>query len=270
MPAMEIEGRTAVVTGATSGIGKATAKRLAADGARVGLMARTESDLAAVADSIRDEGGKASVFPVDLSGREAVEAVVEDVRADLGDPDVLVNSAGVGSWVAAWEADPGELEHNTAVTAFGAYNLARGFLPAMLERDSGHVVVVESPTAHSPIAGATPYQVARYALRGLCESLWMDLYSTGVGVTGVVPGKVNTEYFDRNENVEERFPATAGHLRVLEPEEVADAVVTGIRENRRRVYVPRMLRLTLFAGRLAPNRLDARTAKTGWQPTTGE
>lgn len=257
------------VTGASSGIGKATARRFGREGAHVALLARTEPDLEEVAASVREAGGDASVFPVDLSERGAVEAVAAAIEDDLGVPDVLVNSAGVGSWVAAWEAEPGAAEYNTAVTAFGAYNLVRQFVPGMLERNSGHVAIVESPAAHTPIPGATPYQVARYALRGLCESLWMDLYSTDVGVTGVVPGKVNTEYFDRNENVEERFPGTAEGLRVVEPEEVADALVTGVRKNKRRVYLPRRLRWTIVAGRIAPNQIDKRTAESGWQPTAG-
>lgn len=267
---MQFEGKVAVVTGASSGIGKATAKRIAGDGSHVVLLARTESDLESVADSIREDGGTASVVPVDLADRDAVEATAETIQTDIGHPDILVNSAGVGSWVAAWEAEPGAVEHNTAVTAFGAYNLARQFLPVMLDRNHGHIVSIESPTAHTPIPGATPYQVARYALRGLSESLWMDLYSTDIGVTGVVPGKVNTEYFDRNDNVEARFPGTADGLRTIEPEEVAEAVVTGIQNDKRRVYVPRKLRWTIFAGRLAPNTVDARTAKTSWQPTVDE
>ena len=267
---MEINNTLVVVTGASSGIGKATAKHFAAEGAHVALLARTESDLEDVAKSIRDSGGRATVFPVDLSDREAVERVAAEIQTELGDPTILVNSAGVGSWVAAWEADPGEVEHNTAVTAFGAYNLVRQFLPAMLEQNHGHIVFIESPTAHTPISGATPYQVARYALRGLSESLWMDLYSTGIGVTGVVPGKVNTEYFERNENVETRFPGTAEGLRVLEPGDVADAVLTGVRKNKRRVYLPRKLRFIIFAGRVAPNRVEGRTARSGWQPTLGE
>lgn len=267
---MEIDTAVAVVTGASSGIGKATAKRLAATGARVALLARTETDLEAVADSIREADGMASAFPVDLSDREAVESTADRVRAELGDPDILVNSAGVGSWVAPWEADPGEAEYATAVTVFGAFNLARQFLPAMLDRDRGHVVTIESPTAHAPIPGATTYQVARYALRGLSESLWVDLYSTDIGVTSVIPGRVRTEYFDRNENVDERFPEAADSLRELDPDEVADAVVTGIRTDTRRVYTPRTLRWALFVRRLAPDRVDARTARTGWQPTNGE
>jgi 3-oxoacyl-[acyl-carrier protein] reductase len=103
---MDVEGRLIVVTGATSGIGRATAERLAAEGGRVALLARTESDLESVAQGIREQGGTASVHLADLAERESVEATAERIRADVGDPDVLVNSAGVGSWVSAWEADP--------------------------------------------------------------------------------------------------------------------------------------------------------------------
>lgn len=267
---MKFDDEIAVVTGASSGIGKATAKRIAAEGAQVVLLARTESDLETVADSIRENGGTASIAPVDLSERDDVGRVADEIQSTVGDPDILVNSAGVGSWVAAWEADAGDAEYATAVTAFGAYNLARQFIPAMLDQNRGHIVSIESPTAHSPIPGATPYQVARYALRGLTESLWVDLYSTDLSVTSVIPGKVRTEYFDRNENVEQRFPDTAEGLQVLEPEDVADAVVTGIRGDERRICVPRKLRWLVRARRIAPNRMDARTADAGWQPTVDE
>jgi short-subunit dehydrogenase len=267
---MQLEERVAVVTGASSGIGKATAKRLAADGADVALLARTEADLTAVAEAIHHRGGTAAVVPVDLADRSAVERAATDICDAVGTPDIVVNSAGVGDWVSIWESKPGDVEYNTAVTAFGAYNLARQFLPSMLERNGGHFVFVESPTAHAPIPGATPYQVARYALRGLSESLWMDLYSTDIGVTTVIPGRVDTEYETRNENVEERLPDFGGGPQVIEPGRVADAVLTGIRDNKRRVYVPRRLRAILLARRVAPTRIDKRTANSGWQPTRSE
>jgi short-subunit dehydrogenase len=137
----------------------------------------------------------------------------------------------------------------------------------MLERNEGRVVNVESPTAYAPIPGATAYQTARYALRGFGESLRMDLHSTDVGVASVVPGKVRTKYFDRNENVEERFPETAERLRVLDPEEVAEAAVAGLREEKRYVYLPRELRLLLLGRRLLPRTVDAWTARNAWQPS---
>lgn len=267
---MEVTDRIAVVTGATSGIGKATAKRLAAAGSHVALLARTESDLESVAGTIRDTGGTASVFPVDLADRAAVESTADRIAATVGDPDILVNSAGIGDWIAAWEADPGQFERIMAVTVFGAYNLAKRFLPAMLERDRGHIVTIESPAAHAPLPGATAYQTARYALRGLTESLRVDLHSTGVGVTSIIPGVVDTEYFERNDNVEERLPGTAAPLDRVDPETVADGVLTGIRTGKNRVYVPRLLRLLVLARRAFPNRLDALTARFGWQPGDAE
>lgn len=267
---MEVSGRTAVVTGATSGIGKATAKRLAADGSHVALLARTESDLKSVAAAIRDDGGAASVFPVDLADRAAVEAAADRIVATVGDPDILVNSAGIGDWLAAWETDPGQFERIMSVTVFGAYNLARRVLPAMLAQNRGHLVTIESPVAYAPLPGATAYQTARYALRGLTESLRVDLHSTDVGVTSVIPGVVDTEYFERNDNVEERLPGTDTALHKIAPEAVADGVVTGIRTGTTRVYVPKKLRLLLAARRVFPNWVDAATARFGWQPPDRE
>lgn len=267
---MDVADRVAVVTGATSGIGKATAKRLAADGSHVALLARTESDLTSVAESIRDDGGTASVFPVDLADRPAVESTADRISATAGDPDVLVNSAGIGDWLAAWETDPGQFERIMSVTVFGAYNLAKQFLPAMLDRDRGHVVTIESPAAYTPLPGATAYQTARYALRGLTESLRADLKTTDIGVTSVIPAVVDTEYFERNDNVEERLPDTAASLDRVDPEAVADGVSTGIRSGKTHVHVPDTLRLMLLARRVFPNWFDAYTARRGWQPTGSE
>lgn len=267
---MDVADRIAVVTGATSGIGKMTAKRLAADGSHVALLARTESDLEAVAEAIRADGGTASVFPVDLADRPAVESTADRISSDVGDPDILVNSAGIGDWLAIWETDPGQFERIMSVTVFGAYNLAKQFLPAMLDRDRGHLVTIESPAAHAPLPGATAYQTARYALRGLTESLRVDLHLTDVGVTSVVPGLVDTEYFERNDNVEERLPEMGEALDRLDPADVADGVLAGIEGEKNRVYVPRKLRLMILARRAFPNRFDGYTARHGWQPTDFE
>ena len=267
---MDVTDQIAVVTGATSGIGRATARRLAAEGSHVVLLARTESDLEAVAEAIRAAGGTASAFPVDLAEREAVESTAAEIRSAVGDPDILVNSAGIGDWIALWETEPGQFERIMAVTVFGAYNLARQFLPSMLERDHGYVVTIESPAAHAPVPGATAYQIARYALRGLSESLRVDLHSTGIGVTSVVPGVVDSEYFERNDEVEERIPATAEGLDRLDPATVAHGVLEGIRGERNRVYKPEKLRLMLFGRRLFPNRFDSYTAERGWQPSEFE
>jgi short-subunit dehydrogenase len=266
---MEIDGRTAVVTGATSGIGRATARALGEAGAEVALLARTEAELEAVAATIEEAGGTAAPFPVDLAEREAVEAVAADVQERLDDPEILVNSAGIGSWRFVAETEPGEAERIMAVTYGGAYNLARAFLPGMLAADEGHVVTVLSPASFAPIPGATAYNGARYALRGLDESLAVDLQSTGVGVTGVVPGKVETEYFERNENVEDRMPLLARLFRSLEPEEVAARVLEGIRTERRRIVTPTELQLTLVGRRLLPDAADRLNARLGWQPDTG-
>jgi len=255
-----------VVTGASSGIGRETAKAMGAEGAHVVTLARTEADLDETAAAVRRQGGEATVCPVDLTDREAVEAVAETVRSELGDPDVLVHCAGVGSWTSVPETDAGEAERIMGVSYFGPFNLLRQFLPGMLRRDRGRIVGVSSPVAFQVVPGATAYACSRFALRGLLASLHVDLYSTGVGVTEVIPGKVDTEYFQRNDNVERRIPTAARFMRTLSPGEVAIEVVRATKGERRRVAIPPELRGLLLSGRYAPGLTARLAARTGWQP----
>lgn len=263
---MDLDGDLVVVTGASSGIGRETAVAMGAEGAHVVALARTESALAATADRVREAGGTATVCPADLTDRAATGAAAETVRADLGDPDVLVHCAGVGSWQSIPETDAGEAERIMGVSYFGPFSLLRAFLPAMIDRDRGRFVAVSSPVAYGVIPGATAYACSRYALRGLVESLHADLYSTGVGVTEVIPGKVDTEYFRRNDNVEERIPAFARAMRTLSPREVAVELVRATKGERRQVVMPPALRAALLADRYAPRTSTRLAAATGWQP----
>lgn len=264
---MQIEGRDVVVTGASSGIGRAAAEAMAAAGGRVLLLARTGPDLEALADAIEDAGGAAEPFPVDLSDRSAVAETAATIRESVGDPHVLVNNAGIGSWVSVPETGAGQAEAMMAVPYFAAFNLTREFLPAMLERDAGHVVNVSSPAPWATIAGATAYNASRYAQHGFTEALWLDLHATGVGVTEVVPYHVDgTGYADRNENVIERTPGTGRLVRHVDVETVADAIVDGVRNERRRVVLPVELRLVLLFARLFPGLVYRLNVATGWQP----
>ncbi len=271
---MEVSGRTVVVTGATSGIGRATAVVVGAEGARVLLVARTEDRLHEVAEEVRAAGGAAEVHPTDLADREAVAETAAAMRAGDGrdddqdppreHPTVLVNAAGVGDWRSILEADPGAAERTVAVPYLGAFALTRELLPGMLRAGSGRVVNVESPAGYAAVPGATAYVAARFAMRGFGEALHLDLYSTPVGVTSVVPGAVDTEYFQRNDNVDERLPPVVG--RRLAPEAVAVETVRAVKTERRRVVMPAAMRAAVLGGRLAPGLTTRAVAALGWQP----
>lgn len=261
---MKPAGRIAVVSGASSGIGEATAKALAKRGAHIALIARTASDLERVAARIRAEGGSASTYPVDLSDGGLARQAAHAIAREVGPPDILVNSAGAGRWLYAEETDPSEAVTMMALPYFAAFYLTSAFLPAMLERRSGRIVNVDSPAAFSPWPGSTGYAAARWALRGFTEALRVDLHKTGVGVTHVVAGEVTSGYWDRNPGTRQRLPSASKLFPTLTPEQVADAIVHGIERNSANVIVPFALRVALSLNQLWPWPMNRLMIATGW------
>ena len=154
---MNPRGKTALVTGASSGIGAATAHELAKAGARVILVARREEQLRRVAASI---GNAASVYPTDLSDEKAVTALGERVTSEIGTPDIIVNNAGAGRWKFVEETTPQEAVQLMAVPYFAAFYVTHAFLPGMLRRNSGHIVNVSSVGSRFVWPGATAYLAA--------------------------------------------------------------------------------------------------------------
>lgn len=264
---MDIDGQRIVITGATSGIGREAALQMAEEGGYVVLLARTESTLNEVADRIRSNGGGARAYPVDLSERSEIEITAEQIRAEVGDPDILVNNAGIGSWLSVPETSPGQAEAMMAVPYFAAFNLTREFLPGMLAQNRGHVVNVTSGAVYAPMPGATAYTASRHAMHGFNEALRLELYSTEIGVTELMPYHVEgTGYTDRNNNVWERTP-DAAIFRTVPVETVVEGMIDGIRKNEKRVIQPLEFRLTLLFARLFPGVMNWIDVKTGWQPS---
>lgn len=262
---MQIEGRIALITGASFGIGAATARAMARAGARVVLLARTESALEQVAGAIRAAGGTAWAYPVDLADPEAVERVAAAIRAEVGVPDLIINNAGAGRWLAIEETSPAEAMSMMAVPYFAAFYVTRAFLPAMLARRSGRIVNVNSPASLVAWPGAVAYTAARWALRGFTEALRADLRGTGVSVSAVVPGKVSSTYFAHNPGVEQRFPGLARLLPTLSPEQMAARIVQGVRRDERAIIAPRALKLLYLAHAVAPGPIRWLTVATGWR-----
>lgn len=260
---MDLAGRTVLVTGASSGIGAATALAIGARGARVLLLARTASALGEVAAAVVACGGEAEVYPCDLADADAVAEAGRRIRAEVGIPHVLVNNAGAGRWLFVHETPPQEVVAMMALPYFAAFWMTRELLPGMLRRGSGRIVNITSPAGFVPWAGGAGYIGARWAMRGLHEALRADLARTGVGVTLVVPGEVSSSYFDNNPGAQERLPKAARLYRRLTPEQVAEALVKGVERDRARVVLPGLLRLSLALHRLWPAPVEALTRRTG-------
>lgn len=263
----QLRGSLVLVTGASSGIGAATAREMARAGAAVVLWARSREALDAVAREIVAAGGAATADAVDLADPDAVASAARTVTEQFGTPDVVVNNAGSGRWLSVGESTPADAASALAVPYLAAFATTRAFLPGMLGRGTGHVVNVTSAAAYVPVPGATTYAVARWAVRGFSEQLAAELAGTSLRVTLVVPGLVESSYFAHNSGSRERVPRVVRWLTpVLTPEQVARAITRGVRRNRRRVVTPAVLGLLLQAHRLAPAPFEWFVRRTGWRP----
>jgi short-subunit dehydrogenase len=241
---MEISGKSALITGASSGMGAAIAKALAKAGAKVLLVARGEKELKNVATEIEAAGGTALCYPTDLTDVAAVQAMAQAVVRDVGTPDIIVNNAGAGQWKFIEETSPDEARAMMALPYFATFNVTRAFIDGMLKRNSGHIVNISSVASRFVWPGASAYTAARWAVRGFTEALRSDLYGTGISVTLYESGHVTSPYWQHNPSSYERIPKIGQWLiRPLSVDEVGDAVVDGIRRNRKLIVLPFMLKI---------------------------
>ena len=236
---MELAGKVVVVTGASSGIGKATARAMARMHSRVVLIARDGDRLRHVVEAIEAEGGKASAYTADLSDMTAIDRAAAAIRDHVGIPDVVVNNAGAGQWKSLIDTDPDEARGMVEVPYLAAFAVTRVFLPDMLRRGAGRVVAVTSPASYLSWPDACGYIAARHALKGFAEGLRADLQGTGVGVSLVVLGTVKSSYWDHNPGSRERVPRSIPLIMPdLTTEQAAAAVVRAVARNRARLVRP--------------------------------
>lgn len=246
---MEIAAKLALVTGASSGIGEAAARRLAAKGARVILVARSADKLARVAQEIETAGGKAFAIACDLAKSDEVMRMGETVLAKTGAPDVLVNNAGAGRWLSTIETSPQEAREMIELPYLAAFYVTRFFLPHLLAARNGHIVNVTSPASYMVWPNAAAYIAARHALKGFSEALRTEVETKGVFVSLVVLGAVESSYWDHNPGSRERVPRG---LPAITTNEAAEAIVRAIERGKRRLIYPALFRLLFFVEALTP------------------
>jgi len=262
---MNIKGSVVLVTGASSGIGAATAKAMARSGGRLLLLARNQVALEKVASEIVANNGEAKVYPVDLADAEAVDRVTNKISVEVGTPDIIINNAGAGRWLFTEETSSQEAVELMAMPYFAAFYVTRAFLPGMLKRNSGHIVNFTAAAALVGFPGTTGYTAARWAMRGFNEALRAELYGTGINVTLCIPAVVRTPYWEHNPGSEERIPKISRYVPTLTAEQVADAIVRGVEKNKKEIVKPFMLRLLRTLHTIAPNTLDQMVWKSGYK-----
>lgn len=261
MPKILIDRSLSVVTGASSGIGEATARILAARGSHVLLLARNVDRLNAVVDEVRGRGGKADAIAVDLSDPNAISSTAQSLISAHGSPDILINNAGAGRWLPILQTTSDEAAQMIAVPYLAAFNITRDLLPGMLARRSGHIVNVTSVAARLAWPGAVAYATARAAMEGFTNALRADIYGSGLGVTLAMFGTVETPYWEHNPGSRERLPKQAASMPALTPERVAAAIVTAIEKGSRTVVAPALYRLLFLFNGLFPGQTEASMCK---------
>jgi NAD(P)-dependent dehydrogenase (short-subunit alcohol dehydrogenase family) len=191
---MLLEGQVAVITGGGRGIGRAIALACAREGARVVLASRTESLLEETRHAITALGGEALTVPTDVSADESVTALAHLVQSHFGRIDLLVNNSGIaGPTAPLWEIDPQEWDATFAVNVRGTFLCCRAFLPMMLERSCGSIIIISSMTGKRPLLGRTPYAASKLALVGLARTLAWEAGPHGIRVNVISPGPVEGE-----------------------------------------------------------------------------
>jgi NADP-dependent 3-hydroxy acid dehydrogenase YdfG len=219
-----LAGRTAVVTGASRGIGLACVRALVNAGARVAMLARTAVDLQRAAEAL---GSRAIVVPCDLGRPDAVAAAVRVVRERLApSPDILVNNAGIFGLAPLEETSAEQFALSLAVNLVAPFLLSRALVPGMKARGSGHVLTIGSIADRVAYADNTAYAASKFGLRGLHEAMRAELAGSGVRVTLVSPGPVDTAIWDPIDP--DARPGFTRRAEMLGASSVADAVLYAV------------------------------------------
>jgi len=222
-----LQNKTALITGAGKGIGRAVALALANEGVHIGLVARTEKDLQAVAAEVTALGVKAAVAMADVSDINSVNAAVAKIRQELGAIDILINNAGTAAFGKFLELTPEQWENQIKVNLFGVYYVTRAVLPEMIERQTGDIINVSSTAGLKGAPVTSAYSASKFGLMGLTDSLMQEVRKHNIRVTALTPSTVVTD-LAKNANL-----LNNNEDRVMHPEDFAELIVAQLKLNRR-------------------------------------
>jgi NADP-dependent 3-hydroxy acid dehydrogenase YdfG len=260
-----IRDKVAIVTGASSGIGRHTALRLASLGAQLTLAARHPEALELLAQEIREFGNPPQVVPTDVTSKDQVCRLVDEAVKTWGRVDILVSNAGKYIRAPIFDLKPEHLEESLAVNFFGHVYAAQAVLPYMVSQKSGHIVLVSTMDAKKAIPPDAPYVIAKHALSGYGELLRQELHGTGVYTSVIYPGRVDTRMIEH-----------LGFLPIsakLPPDRVARTITRAIQTRQVEVILPFQAKLLYYLNVFFPSLADTavRWLKlSGWERNGGK
>ncbi|CAN5790040.1 SDR family oxidoreductase [soil metagenome] len=254
-----------VITGASAGVGRATAQAFARRGAHIGLLARGERGLEGARGDVERAGGRAIVLPTDVADADAVERAAEQVEDEFGPIDVWVNNAMTSVFSPVREMTSEEFKRVTDVTYLGVVYGTKAALKRMLPRDRGKIIQVGSALAYRSIPLQAAYCGAKHAIVGFTDSLRCELIHDGSGVSVTVvhlPALNNTQFGC----VKSRLPHKAQPVPpIFQPEVAAEAIVWAADHDRRELWVGGPTYKAILGQRVAPGLLDRYLGKTGYR-----
>lgn len=250
---MSFAGQVAIVTGASSGIGWALARALAAEGCKVGLVARRREQLAELAETIKKSGGTAAFAPADIAERDQAVAAIRTVAEQLGPVDLLLANAGVGAPTTVEPFNVADVEKMFRVNVLGVVYAMEAVLPQMLQRRRGHLAAISSMAAYKGLPGESGYTASKAAVNVFMEGLRIQLRSKGIAVTTICPGFVQTPMTEVNEF---KMPW------LLSADEAARRILRAVRRKRKVYNFPWQMMLFMRFARWAPDWLVDRLMHT--------
>ena len=243
---MHYANQTVIITGASSGIGRALAIALAKQGARIGVIARRAEMLAELVDQVRASGGTIAAAPADVANREELREAFQVLEQQLGPVDLLIANAGISESSGGDPQNVAGVERMMQINFFGMVYAFETGLPAMLERKSGHLVAVSSMAAYKGLPGAAGYCASKAAVSVYCESLRIELWPRGVAVSCIYPGFIDTPMTQKNDHPMPFLMSTdAGAARILRALPRRPGVLN----------FPKRMKLLMWLAKWAPDRV---------------
>jgi NAD(P)-dependent dehydrogenase (short-subunit alcohol dehydrogenase family) len=261
---MNQKSEVVVITGASAGVGRATVRKFAKHGARIGLIARGLDGLKGAQKEVEELGSKAFAFPADIGNADRVEAAAAQIEADLGEIDIWINNAMASVFSPVKEMTPEEFRRVTEVTYLGCVYGTLAALKRMLPRNRGVIVQIGSALAYRGIPLQAAYCAAKHAVQGFCDSLRCELLhdNSNVRLTMVQLPALNTPQFSW---VKSRLPRRAQPVPpIFQPEVAAEAIYFAAHHPRREFYVGALSVAAIMGNKFAPGLLDRYLANTGY------